>query len=111
MSLLVDTKPLEPTPPRPPSPLPPPAARLTVIVDVHEAHLANPVIAVARMLASEAGAYAHVSGDDDRLEISIALPDDHPDTRAAAQAWTRWVIHHAGVRGTIHVISTTHPGS
>src|SRR6185436_16803837 len=91
MSLLVDTKPLEPTPPRPPHPLPPPAARLIVTVDVDEAHLANPGIAVARMLASEAGAHAHVGGDDRHLEISVALPDDRPSTRAAAQAWTRWV--------------------
>jgi hypothetical protein len=106
MNLLVDTKPVEPTPPRPPHPLPPPAARLTVIVDVAEAHLANPVIAVARMLASEAGAHAYVDGDDRRIGISVALPDDRPSTRSTTQAWIRWVVHNAGVRGTIEVVST-----
>jgi hypothetical protein len=105
MSLL--TKPLEPTPPRPPHPLPPPPARLTVTVDVDQAHLANPVIAIARMLASEAEAHTHVDGDDQRIEISIALPDNRPNTRAAAQAWAHWVIHHAGVRGTIEVTPAT----
>ncbi len=109
MSLLVDTKPLEPTPPRPPHPLPPPPARLTVAVEVDQAHLANPVLAVARLLASEAGAHAHVDGDDRRLEISVALPDDRPTTRAAAEAWTRWAIHHAGVRGTIRIATASGP--
>lgn len=111
MSLLVDTKPLEPTPPRPPHPLPPPPARLTVTVDVDEAHLANPVIAIARMLATEAGAHAHVDGDDRHLEISVTLADDRPHTTQAAQAWIRWVVHNAGVRGTIEVVSATHYAS
>lgn len=101
MSLAVDTKPLDPTPPRPPRPLPAPARCLTLAVDVEEAHLANPVIAVARLLASEAGAYAHVDGDDTRLEISVALPDDLPGTRRTAEAWVRWVVHVAGVRGRV----------
>jgi hypothetical protein len=107
MSLLVDTKALEPTPPRPPHPLPPPPARLTVTVDVDEAHLANPVIAVARMLAAEAGAHAHVDGDDSRIEISVALPADRPGTLDAARAWVRWVVYNAGVRGTIEEVPPT----
>ena len=111
MSMLVDTKPLEPTPPRPPHPLPLPPSRLTVVVTVDEAHLANPVIAIARMLATEAGAHAHVDGDDRHLEISVALADDRPTTRNMAEAWIRWVVHNAGVRGTIQVVSAAHDPS
>ena len=104
MSMLVNTKPLEPTPPRPPHPLPSPPVRFVASVDVDEAHLANPVLAVARLLASEAGAYAHVDGDERRLEISLALPDDRPATKRMAHAWIRWVVHNAGVRGNIEVV-------
>ena len=82
-------------------PLPPPPARLTCTVRVDQAHLANPVLAIARLLTAEANAYAHVDGDDHRLTISVALPDDRPSTQRVVEAWIRWVVHNAGVRGTI----------
>jgi hypothetical protein len=75
---------------------------LVVVVDVDEAHLANPLLAVSRMLASEAHAHAWVDGDDGRIEISVALADSSPTTRAHAEQWVRWVVHNAGVRGTFH---------
>jgi hypothetical protein len=71
------------------------------VVDVHTAHLANPLLAVQRLLASEAGLLARVTGDDDRLEVSVALPDDSEQTRSNAEAWCRWAVHIAGVRGTV----------
>jgi hypothetical protein len=102
MSSALHTRPLDPTPPRPPEPLRAPEHRLTVVVDVDEAHLANPLLAVSRMLASEARAHAWVDGDDGRMEISVALADGSAATRAQAKQWVRWVVHNAGVRGTLH---------
>jgi hypothetical protein len=75
---------------------------LVVVVDVDEAHLANPLLAVLRMLASEAHAHAWVDGDDSRIEISVALPDTSGAARSKAEQWVRWVVHNAGVRGTFH---------
>ena len=95
---------LDPTPRRPDVALAAPRTLLTVDVDVEYAHLANPVLAVSRLLASEASAYAHVDGDDDRIVISIALPDTTQATRDHAQAWVQWVVHNAGVRGTFHTL-------
>jgi hypothetical protein len=92
---------LDPTPDRPQRSLAPPSSRLTLAVDVYVAHLANPLTAISRMLASEAGAFTFVRGDESHLEVSVALPDDSPETRACAEAWMRWVIHNAGVRGHI----------
>jgi len=102
VSIALHTRPLDPTPPRPPRPLRAPDDRLVMVVDVDEAHLANPLMAVARMLASEAHAHAWVDGDDGRLEISVALADGSPATRSEAEQWVRWVVHNAGVRGTFH---------
>jgi hypothetical protein len=78
-----------------------PAHVLTVRVDVLEAHLANPLLAVSRLLASEARAFARVDGDELQLEIRVALPDDTPASVAHAENWIRWVVHNAGVRGTL----------
>jgi hypothetical protein len=75
---------------------------MTFVVDVHTAHLANPLIAVSKLLASEAGAYACVEGDEHHFEVSVALADDTPETRSTAEDWVRWVVHNAGVRGEVH---------
>jgi hypothetical protein len=74
-------------------------------MDVELAHLANPVLAVQRLLASEAGLLARVTGDDDRLEISVALPDGSEPSRSNAEAWCRWAAHIAGVRGALRVVA------
>jgi hypothetical protein len=71
-------------------------------VDVHAAHLANPLIAISRLLASEARAFAFVSGDESHIEVSVALPDDSAEARMCADEWIRWVIHNAGVRGDVY---------
>lgn len=102
MSTMIAPRALEPTPDRPRQSLAPPCHRLTLAVDVHAAHLANPLIAISRMLASEARAFAFVSGDESHLEVSVALPDDTAETHACADEWIRWVIHNAGVRGHIY---------
>jgi hypothetical protein len=75
-----------------------------VVVDVHAAHLANPVVAVQRILASEAELIARVTGDDTRIEIVAALPFETPESRELAEAWIRWALHVAGVRGDAHVV-------
>lgn len=100
-------KPLDSTPPRPEHPLAPPKCSLTFGVDVDTAHLANPLIAIARLLANEAQAFACVSGDESYVEISVALPDESPGTRASAEQWIRWVIHNAGVRGHVFRVDRT----
>lgn len=89
------------TPDRPESPLRTPRNVLELHVEIYEAHLANPHLAVARLLASEAGAFAKVTGDDHQLDLRIALPDASPECRAQAEAWARWAIHNAGIRGVI----------
>ncbi len=93
---------LDPTPPRPDHPVPPPAAHLHLEVDIDLAHLANPLLAVQKLLASEAELLARVTGDETHIEIRVALPDLRPQTVAAAESWCRWAIHNAGIRGTIH---------
>jgi hypothetical protein len=93
---------LDPTPPRPDRPLDVPVPSITATVRVSAAHIANPLVAVARLLASEAGAVARVTGDEQAFEVTVALPDDRDETRTDAQAWMRWAIHNAGVRGEIH---------
>ena len=97
-------RPLDPTPRRPEVALDVPHPLLSIAVDVEYVHLANPVLAVGRLLASEAGAYAHVSGDEDRIIVSVALPDTTQATRDHAETWVRWVVHNAGVRGTFHTL-------
>lgn len=92
------------TPDRPTHPLPRPAHTLRLRVEVRVAHLANPVVAVQRLLTSEADAHARVCGDESELEVSVALPGADPAHRARAEAWARWAIHAAGVRGDVHVI-------
>lgn len=89
------------TPDRPESPLRSPRHILALHVEIYEAHLANPHLAVARLLASEAQAFTHVAGDDQHLDLRIALPDTSPECRAQAEAWARWAIHNAGIRGVI----------
>lgn len=89
------------TPDRPAHHLGPPSVVLTLEVDVHTCHLANPAVAVARLLASEARALCNVTGDESRLQVQIALPNDKPGSRATAEAWARWALHNAGVRGEV----------
>ena len=97
-------RPLDPTPRRPDVALAALYPLLSIQVDVERSHLANPVLAVSRLLASEAHAYAHVDGDDDRIVVSVALPDITQATRDHAEAWVHWVVHNAGVRGTFHTL-------
>ena len=85
-------------------PLAPPSEVLSLHVEVEEAQLANPVVAVSRLLTNEAEAFARVSGDDRVLHIEIALADGRPVTRRAAEAWVRWALHNAGVRGRLEVV-------
>ena len=89
----------DPTPRRPSRPLPRPdeVRAFDVVVDV--AHLANPVVAVQRMLATDMGAFARVVGDEHRFTIELIVPRTASDD---LDAWVRWIVHHAGVRGTIH---------
>ncbi len=96
---------LDPTPPRPDQPVPPPAAHLHLTVEIEVAHLANPLLAVQRLLASEAELLARVDGDDTHMDIRVALPDFEAETIARAESWCRWAIHIAGVRGTISLAS------
>ena len=92
---------LDPTPPRPAAPLPRPVDTIRVAVDVEAAHLANPLVAASRLLASEADAFPHVSGDEDHFEVTLALPDREPETVEHAEAWIRWAVHNAGIRGRV----------
>ncbi len=89
------------TPPRPPTEVPAPQPVLRMTAEIEVAHLANPVVALQRLLGSEAGLYARVAGDDDVLTIEVALPDRSPATRRLAVAWVRWAIHCAGIRGEL----------
>ena len=105
MSPTVQPRPATRTPDRPTLPLASPPHTLRLRVDVRAAHLANPAVAVQRLLTSEAGAHTQVRGDDTELQVSVALPDAHPAHRARAEAWARWALHVAGVRGDIHVLA------
>lgn len=78
-----------------------PADTIRVVVDVEVAHLANPLLATSRLLVSEADALAHIAGDEDHFEVSVALPDRDPQTLDHAEAWIRWAIHNAGIRGRV----------
>ena len=111
MPLRTAVRPLDPTPPRPDITLAAPHPLLNIQVDIAHAHLANPVLAVSRLLASEAGAHAHVEGDEDRITVSVALPDTTRATRDLAEAWVRWAVHNAGIRGTSYTLApaTDHP--
>lgn len=95
---------LDPTPPRPPD-LPELPFTLCVAVRVRVAHLANPVVAIGRLLTSEGNLCARVTGDDGDLEIEVALPGDDPVVRSDAEAWVRWATHCAGVRGDFTLVS------
>ncbi|QXC60667.1 hypothetical protein KSP35_20465 [Aquihabitans sp. G128] len=95
------TRDLDPTPPRPPAPIATPASVVRLVIDVEAAHLANPLVAASRLLASEAGALAHVDGDEGHFEVTVAVPDRSPEIVDQAEAWVRWAIHNAGIRGEI----------
>lgn len=101
MNVIAPAATLDPAPRRPDTPLDAPPSRLMVEVRVDVAHLANPAVAVSRLLASEANAHAHVHGDESRLVVSVALRDDQAATRRDAEAWVRWALHNAGIRGRI----------
>jgi hypothetical protein len=103
---------LDPTPPRP-SEMDDPAWVLVADIDVEVAHLANPVIAVSRLLASEGRAFARVTGDDTTLRIEIALPDTEAATTARATQWVEWAAHCAGIRGrtTVRTVPARRPRS
>jgi hypothetical protein len=92
---------LSTTPDRPRGALEAPPHTLEFDVEVNQCHLANPAVAVARLLASEAQALCRVTGDETHLEVQVALADDQPDTRQTASAWVRWALHNAGVRGEV----------
>ena len=96
---------LSQTPERPETHITPPAAAVIGTVEIEGAQLANPVVAVSRLLASEAEAFARVDGDDRRLNIEVAVPDLDPDTVEHAARWIRWAVHNAGVRGQLHRVS------
>src|ERR1700712_4597983 len=95
------TRDLDPTPPRPAAPITPPTNTIRLVVDVEAAHLANPLVAASRLLASEAGALARMEGDEERFEVTIAMNDPSPADADHAEAWARWAIHNAGIRGKI----------
>ena len=95
---------LDPTPPRPATPINRPGDTLRVAVDVETAYLANPLVAASRLLVSEADALAHVAGDEEHFEVTIVLPDRHPETVDHAEAWIRWAVHNAGIRGRVRRI-------
>ena len=99
------TRHLDPTPPRPTSEMSPPPQLACFRVDVDVVHMANPLLAVSRLLASEAGAYAQVGGDDDAFEIRLALPGGVPAERHLAEQWVRWAVHCAGVHGHVHPVT------
>lgn len=92
---------LDPTPPRPSVPVLTPAHTIRLAVEVEAAHLANPLLAAARLLASEAGALAHVDGDEKHFEVTVAVSDLSPATLDHVEAWVRWAIHNAGIRGRL----------
>lgn len=92
---------LDSSPDRPSRPLASPVTRMEIDVEVEVAHLANPLVAVARLLSSEAEAHVHVTGDEQRFTISVALVDDRPETVRHAEAWVRWAVHNAGIRGRL----------
>jgi hypothetical protein len=95
------TRDLDPTPPRPAAPIAAPAHTIRFAVDVETAHLANPLLAAFRLLASEAGALVHLDGDEDHFEVTVAVSDRNPDVLDHAEAWVRWAIHNAGIRGHV----------
>jgi len=74
---------------------------LAMDVDVECIHLGNPLVAVARLLASEAEAHARVVGDEERFTVTVVVPDETTDTADRAEAWIRWAVHNAGVRGRL----------
>ena len=104
MSMPVAIRHLDPTPPRPTAELSPARHVARFHVEVEAAHLANPHLAVARLLVSEAGAYAQVAGDDDELEIRVALTSGDPTEHQLAEQWVRWAVHCAGIRGRVHPV-------
>lgn len=91
---------LDPTPPRPDRPIGPPPSTVRLHVDVETAHLANSLVATSRLLASEAGAAALVTGDDQGFDVIVAVPDATSDADQV-EAWVRWAVHNAGVRGRV----------
>ena len=92
---------LDPTPDRPSTSVGAPTGLLTMDVYVEGIHLANPLLAVARLLSSEAEANARVVGDEERFTVTVALPDEAIETLDRTEAWIRWAVHNAGVRGRI----------
>ena len=104
MATPVATRHLDPTPPRPTSELSPPRHIACFRVQVDLVHLANPHLAVSRLLASEAGAYAQVVGDDEEFEIRVDLRNGNPTERILAEQWVRWAVHCAGIRGSVYPV-------
>ena len=92
-------RPADPTPPHPHVQLPSPAGVRSFTVEVDVCHLANPVVAVQRLLAADVRAFARVEGDDQRFEIDVVVPEGA--SVEEVERWVRWVVHHAGVRGTV----------
>jgi hypothetical protein len=92
-------RPADPTPPRPAAPLPVPGELRSFRVDPEVCQLANPVVAVQRLLATDANAFARVHGDEVSFQIDLLVPRHTADE--VVQAWVRWVVHHAGVRGAV----------
>ena len=78
---------LNQTPERPDTRITPPVAVVTGTVDIEGAQLANPMVAVSRLLASEAAAFARVDGDDRRLNVEVAVADLDPCTVEQAGRW------------------------
>ena len=101
MSLPTLVSHLDPTPDRPSTSVGLPSMLLAIDVDVECIHLGNPLVAVARLLASEAEAHARVVGDEEQFTVTVVLPDDAPETADRAAAWIRWAVHNAGVRGRL----------
>ncbi|CAN5557711.1 hypothetical protein BH10ACT1_BH10ACT1_04430 [soil metagenome] len=95
------TRDLDPTPPRPAAPIVPPLDVVHIAVDVEGAHLANPLVAVSRLLASEAEALLRVDGEDEHFVVTVAVNDRSPEVLDHAEAWIRWAVHNAGVRGQV----------
>ena len=104
MAIAGPVVPLDPTPRRPETMLADPRGRLVMEATVDVAHLANPAVAVSRLLMNEAGAHVNVHGDETRLLISVALADQDPPSRDEAEAWVRWALHNAGLRGRVCVL-------
>jgi hypothetical protein len=82
-----------------------------VAVDVDVAHLANPLLAASRLLASEAGGLVRIDGDEEHFEVTVAVADRTPQVLDQADAWVRWAVHNAGIRGRVRRLDRPAPDS